>query len=81
MAVGGEYRIVEPTDRLVFTWQWDGEDAETLVEIRLAPQADGTHLTLAHGGFATADARDEHAQGWQDCLERLPSYLALREQG
>jgi hypothetical protein len=29
-----------------------------------------------HGGFATEESRDEHIQGWTDCLDRLPEYLA-----
>lgn len=76
MAVSGEYRVVEAPARLVFTWQWDGEEQQTLVMIRLEGTGDGTRLTLTHEGFATSEARDEHAQGWQDCLERLPAHLA-----
>lgn len=76
MAVAGEYRAVEPPQRLSGTWRWDGEDADTVVTIDLRPTATGTRLRLVHDGFADAEARDVHAQGWQDCLERLPAHLA-----
>ena len=75
MAVSGEYRSVDRPGVLVFTWRWDGEDDETLVTVELTPIAAGTHLRLTHDGFPSAEARDEHAQGWQDCLERLPAHL------
>lgn len=76
MAVAGEYRSVDRPRALSGTWRWDGEDDETLVSIELTPAAEGTHLRLSHEGFRSAEARDEHAQGWQDCLERLPAHLA-----
>jgi uncharacterized protein YndB with AHSA1/START domain len=76
MAVAGEYRIVDEPNELVFTWQWDGEEEQTLVAVRLRQDEEGTTLVLMHGGFATEESRDEHIQGWTDCLDRLPEYLA-----
>jgi uncharacterized protein YndB with AHSA1/START domain len=76
MAVAGRYVEVAAPRRLVCTWSWDGEDAETLVTIELAPGEDGTRLDLVHEGFADDSARDEHVQGWSDCLDRLPGWLA-----
>lgn len=76
MAVGGEYQVVDLAEQLAFTWQWDGEPERTVVVIRLAASDAGTRLTLMHGGFSTDEARDEHVQGWEDCLERLPAHLA-----
>jgi uncharacterized protein YndB with AHSA1/START domain len=67
--------VVEPPTRLVFTWQWLGEPETTQVTIELTPTDGGTALLLVHERFATATGRDEHAQGWQDCLDRLPGFL------
>ncbi|GAA1037219.1 SRPBCC domain-containing protein [Virgisporangium ochraceum] len=75
MAVSGEYVAVEPPHRLVFTWLWDGEDAETLVTVELTPTADGTRLVLRHERFVDDEAAKSHAQGWDDCLDRLPAWL------
>jgi uncharacterized protein YndB with AHSA1/START domain len=77
MAVSGEYVEVEPPGRLVFTWQWDGEDERTLVTVDLTATAGGTDLRLVHESFVDDAARDSHAQGWSDCLDRLPAWLAL----
>jgi uncharacterized protein YndB with AHSA1/START domain len=75
IAVAGAYVEVAPPRRLAFTWSWDGELSETLVTIELAPTADGTGLTLRHEGFAGDGERDDHVQGWSDCLDRLPGWL------
>lgn len=73
--VSGEYVSVEPPHRLAFTWRWNGEPQETLVTIGIAATADNTVLTLVHERFADEAARDAHAQGWHDCLDRLPAVL------
>lgn len=75
MAVGGEYVVVEPLERLAFTWRWDGAPAETLVTLHLAAAGEGTELTVVHEGFPDEADRDEHAKGWSDCLGRLPEGL------
>lgn len=76
MAVGGRYVSVEPPTRLAFTWRWQGAPEETLVTLQLAPAGDGTELTLVHERFVDDADRDAHAQGWSDCLDRLPDGLA-----
>ena len=77
MAVGGEFVEIDAPRRLVQTWQWEGETDRTIVVVALAPSATGgTDLTLEHGGFATDEDRDNHIQGWNDCLDRLPAYLS-----
>jgi len=69
MAVSGTFTAVNEPSALAFTWRWDGEDVETSVVITI----EGGAVTVTHSGFATEEARDEHIQGWNDCLERLPA--------
>jgi uncharacterized protein YndB with AHSA1/START domain len=76
MAFGGEYVAVEPVQRLVQTWQWDGDDDETLVTITLTPEGSGTRLEIVHERFATDEDAASHLQGWNDCLDRLPAFAA-----
>jgi uncharacterized protein YndB with AHSA1/START domain len=77
MAVSGEYRTVDAPHTLVFTWAWDGEESETLVTIELTPTGTGTgtELALRHERFPDRDSSASHAQGWNDCLDRLPEWL------
>ena len=77
IAVSGRYLELDPPHRLACTWSWDGEDAETLVTVELVPSGEGgTELALRHEGFADDATRDDHVQGWTDCLDRLPAWLA-----
>jgi uncharacterized protein YndB with AHSA1/START domain len=73
--VGGTYLVVEPPARLDFSWRWHGEDEETSVEIELSEVDDGSLLVLRHSGFADEAERDQHIQGWNDCLDRLDAHL------
>ena len=71
MAITGVYREVDPPRRLVFTWRWDGETAETVVAIDFTARGEKTEIALRHDGFADDQERDNHAIGWNDCLDRL----------
>ena len=76
MAVGGEYVVIDPIDLLRQTWQWDGDAAETLVTIRFTPDGLGTELEIVHERFTTDEEVATHLQGWNDCLDRLPAFVA-----
>jgi uncharacterized protein YndB with AHSA1/START domain len=74
MAVSGEYVEVDPMTKLAFTWRWDGEAHESLVTMTLTESDGGTDLLIVHERLPEAEV-DSHAQGWSDCLGRLPAYL------
>jgi uncharacterized protein YndB with AHSA1/START domain len=76
MAVTGEYVAVDEPARLVSTWRWDGEPDETLVTSTLTAVGAATELVVVHERFTDDAVRDRHAQGWSDCLGRLPDWLA-----
>jgi len=76
MGVSGRYETVEAPYRLTFSWQWDGEADSSRVQIHLTDQGDRTELALTHGGLLTDEQRTAHIQGWNDCLDRLPLWLA-----
>ena len=75
MAVSGEYLEVAEPQRLVLSWQWDGEQSRSTVRIDLLGGENGSGLVLTHEGLAPG-AVAEHEQGWSDCLDRLPGHLA-----
>ena len=78
----GEYVEVDPPDRVVFTWGFEGterfvEPGSTRVEVTLERDGEGTLLTLSHHGLADG-ARDAHAGGWSHYLARLAPVAAGR---
>ncbi len=70
--VVGEYREVNPPEKLVFTWSWeDGGVQGSLVTVDLQDLGESTEVTLTHSGFLSAEWRDKHNEGWSGALSRL----------
>jgi uncharacterized protein YndB with AHSA1/START domain len=82
----GEYVAVEPPDRIVFTWGWNGEDSvtkpgSTTIEVLLAAEADGTHLRLIHRDLPSPESAEKHGHGWRHYLDRLAKSAAGGDPG
>jgi uncharacterized protein YndB with AHSA1/START domain len=75
----GEYRVVEPPNRLVFTWTWENPNpwagVVTLVTVRLVERDGGTDVRVHHADFTTAEMKDRHEGGWPGTLDRLPALI------
>jgi uncharacterized protein YndB with AHSA1/START domain len=91
-AVEGEYLVVDPPRRLVFSWGWNGDvlppgmaDAppgSTTVEITFVPDGDGTIIQLRHSGLPSDAASGFHVYGWRTVyLPRLEIVCAGGDPG
>ncbi len=75
----GEYRIIDPPKKLVFTWILDGQGcsgsdghhAETLVTIELEDVNGSCRLTLTHDFLPSEESKAAHNMGWTGSLDRL----------
>ena len=73
----GEYREIQPPERLVFTWNWEPpgmEIEETLVTVEFRELGGATEIILTHERLPDEKARDLHGMGWNsalDCLAKL----------
>lgn len=69
----GVYREVDAPNRLLYTWDWEGETSvgETEVTVEFVAEGGSTRVSLTHEGFPAAEAAAGHAQGWDACLELL----------
>jgi uncharacterized protein YndB with AHSA1/START domain len=72
----GEYVALEPPNRVVFTWGWEGENSVTppgssTIEVLLAADGEGTHLRLIHSDLPSAESATKHGHGWRHYLDRL----------
>jgi uncharacterized protein YndB with AHSA1/START domain len=71
----GQFVVVEPPNRIVFTWGWEGDPlvppGSSRVEVTLeAEGAASTRLTLVHSGLPIP-ALELHRAGWDHYLDRL----------
>ena len=75
----GEYLVIDPPRRLVFTWisEWMPEaEQRTRVELTLEATADGhTRLRLVHDELPPTNAYDGHVAGWGTILRKLDETL------
>jgi uncharacterized protein YndB with AHSA1/START domain len=66
----GEYLDLRPFSRMVFTWRSQSSTLEgSAVTVDLAPDGDGTMVTLTHRGFTDPALRDRNAGGWSMILD------------
>jgi uncharacterized protein YndB with AHSA1/START domain len=75
----GEFREVDPPNRLAFTFVWeppDPDDVETLVELSFADRGEATEVAFAQGAFKTEPRRELHRDGWADTFDRLEQFLS-----
>jgi uncharacterized protein YndB with AHSA1/START domain len=69
--IAGEFLVVEPPRELVFTWRIEPGGAAEQVTVRFEPRGSETEVVVVHERIASAEARDEHGQGWEGCLAGL----------
>lgn len=69
----GNYRDIQPPERLVFTWRWEENPGmpDTIVTVALHARGKETELVLTHTGFADDAQAGDHKKGWTGCFERL----------
>lgn len=77
---GGEYIEVTPTERLVFTWTWDGHEGDggsQLVEVEFNDRGDGTTtVVVTNRGLRDEESKESHREGWEESLANLDRLLA-----
>jgi uncharacterized protein YndB with AHSA1/START domain len=67
----GEYRVIEPPERLEFTWISQATDHQpTVVTIDFLERSGGTELVLTHRRLPPNQV-DSHRGGWTDILQLL----------
>jgi uncharacterized protein YndB with AHSA1/START domain len=68
---GGHYTEIDPPTRLAFTWTWDNEGRETLIELDFIEADGATTVRLTHNGLRDEESVLSHEGGWSNCLDNL----------
>jgi uncharacterized protein YndB with AHSA1/START domain len=74
--IHGSYLEVKPPEHVAFTWRWEndpvhGDSGDTVVRVDFEADGPRTRVVLTHEGFPSERSRQEHDQGWAECLEAL----------
>jgi len=76
--IEGEFLVVEPPERLSYTFRYDPpdpDDQETVATLTLSDVGGTTRIELVQGPFLTEARRELHDAGWTDTLDKLVSSL------
>jgi uncharacterized protein YndB with AHSA1/START domain len=80
ISVSGQYKEVQPPDKLIYTWRWEGSaeltDATSLVTVEFVPAGSATEIRLTHEQFPSLESRDNHGHGWKGALDQFAKYVA-----
>ena len=72
---GGTYTEVAPPSRLAFTWTWDGDTRQTLIEIDFEESDGVTTVRFTHSGLWDEEAVRSHEDGWRKLFDNLERSL------
>ena len=79
---GGVYRVIDPPQRLVFTFAWgdrheDGPPVQTIVSVKLtAFPGKRTLMDFTQRGLKSAASTGGHRHGWTSTFDRFDEWLA-----
>jgi predicted enzyme related to lactoylglutathione lyase/uncharacterized protein YndB with AHSA1/START domain len=76
----GVFRELKRPSRLVYTWNYSGhpklEFGESLVSVIFLEQNGSTEVRITHDHLPNEEVKENHAQGWNECLDNLERYLS-----
>jgi uncharacterized protein YndB with AHSA1/START domain len=83
MTATGEYREIEPREKIVYTWHWEDdpewENHDSVVTVVfIAKDAGTTELRLSHENLPSLESRDNHTGGWNSALDRFARLVSGR---
>ena len=74
----GEYRVVDPPRRLVFTWVWDHDsDNPQLIELEFFDRDGRTTVLMLNSAIPNDERRESQQRGWNVCYDNLERVLAV----
>ena len=73
---GGHYTEIDRPTRLAFTWTWDEEPRETLIELDFEEAEGVTTVRFTHSNLRDEESARSHEEGWTTCFDNLERALA-----
>jgi uncharacterized protein YndB with AHSA1/START domain len=72
----GEYRVVEPPHRLVFTWVWDDQpERPQLIELEFFEREGKTTVVMTNSSIPSDERWESQQRGWTVCFDNLDLLL------
>ena len=72
----GEFLAVDPNQRVVYTWEWNGDGEVSTIDVTFTASDSGTLVELKHTGFNKQESVDNHDSGWDSYIQGFTAHLA-----
>jgi len=72
----GRFLLVEPNQRITYTWQWEGDAEVSTIDVQFSATDSGTRVELNHSGFVSEQSRAQHESGWDSYIEGFTRHLS-----
>ncbi len=67
--IEGEFAVVDPPHKLVYSWRIDGEPESRVTVTFVAQSERSTEVVVDHDRVHSREAAEGHEQGWIGCLD------------
>ncbi|MFY0599988.1 MAG: SRPBCC domain-containing protein [Cyclobacteriaceae bacterium] len=67
----GIFLEIVPNQKLMYTWQWEGTDEQTVVTVAFSENPNGCTINLEHEGFVSDESIKNHSEGWDSYVSGL----------
>jgi uncharacterized protein YndB with AHSA1/START domain len=75
----GEYTLVEPPHRLMFTWVWDDDPHNPqLIELEFTEREGETSVLMTNSAIPTDGRLKDQESGWNRCYDNLERAMVTR---
>ena len=71
----GTFSVVEPEQRVVYTWEWNNDGEVSTIDVRFAETSSGTEIHIHHSGFEKPESMSQHDAGWDSYVQGLTALL------
>ena len=78
--MNGTFTEVSRNSGLKYSWQWEGSDEITEVEVVFETRPDGSAVQLTHSGFQSSTSLQNHSTGWDSYIDGFNNYLRESQQ-
>ncbi len=75
LKMNGIFQEIIIDEKLVYSWEWGKSGNISLVTVVFSSENDKTRIELLHEGFQNKTIADKHAEGWDNYVSGLKTYL------
>lgn len=76
----GRFHSVAKNERVVYTWEWNGDGEVTVIDVTFQDAGENTKISLSHRGFKTEHSRAMHESGWDSYITGLIGFIRARSE-